>query len=66
MHHRAPYVAIKLRCPTCKGRKLLWLQGGDYIECATCEGRGAIEAIETRMQGLPRRAICTDTFIERL
>jgi DnaJ-class molecular chaperone len=62
--HRAPYVEVQLRCPMCAGRKLLWMGGGDYVECGTCDGKGSVQAIETRMQGVPNRALITEGLLQ--
>lgn len=44
----------------CAGRKLLWMGGGDYVECGTCDGKGSVEAIETRVPRTPSRTLITD------
>lgn len=40
---------IERRCPTCQGRKLLWLGGGDYVECPDCDGSGVFVLYEQRI-----------------
>jgi DnaJ-class molecular chaperone len=48
---------MKLRpiCTTCKGRKLLWLGGKDYVECPDCEGTGSILMYEEKKPPPPTR-----------
>ncbi len=39
---------ITTRCPTCRGRKLLWLGGKDYVECPDCDGTGTFILYEEK------------------
>lgn len=48
-----PYVERRVVCSDCGGRGLLWLGGGDYAECPTCEGTGQATVIEERFGKMP-------------
>ena len=42
---------VESRCPVCAGstrKGLLWLGGGDWLECPDCGGSGVFSLIEER------------------
>jgi hypothetical protein len=43
------YTRRYLACDVCKGRRKLWLGGGDYVECPNCHD-GKVEVIAERVR----------------
>ena len=47
---------VKVRCPVCAGSLrpgLLWLGGGDYLECPSCDG-GTLTINEYKLRPIER------------
>jgi hypothetical protein len=48
-----PYAKHRACCPDCGGRRLIWMGGGDYLECPSCDATGEVTVIEERLGKMP-------------